>query len=224
MIIQADILDAFGALYLRICATVTRIAERYKILNLICFLVAFQPKQAEWADMMHRLSSRTAVPTGIIVTLQGLSPLSLPVRAAIVAPAVNVLWMVQSMAVFVATWARTIFTAAFACFQPDRANFKGVSTIKAHERPHFGLFRPCFNGCVLALWRTVKPATMFQAAYWLLEQFAAISTSDLDPLFRRGVLGGLSLVTLAHARHRAVLCFCGAIGFDIEGSSAGFAK
>jgi hypothetical protein len=153
-------LDTLCALYVSISSTVAGIAKRYEVSQNVCFLVAIKPEQAERLDVMNILPRRATSLARIAVALQRLASLCLPVRPAIISKP-QILRVVQSMAVRIAAWTRTIFTAAFALFQPTSANLEGLTAVKAIERLHFGCRRTRFDCGILAFWRTVLSTSMF---------------------------------------------------------------
>lgn len=154
------LLATFDPLYFCICATMTLATQCCKIFNHVRFFVALNSKPPKRLDVMNNLARAITMLTGVIVAFQCLAPLSLPVRAAIVACS-QVLRMVQAVPMFISTFARAVFTAALALFQPTHIHLKSSSAIKTHEGLGFGFRRARSDGSVLALTRAVLAATVF---------------------------------------------------------------
>lgn len=108
-------LAALHTLYFSISTAMTRLAERYKVCQVVCFLVTLHAEHSKRCDMVNALTNVTASLAGIVITFQRFTSLCCPVRPAIVIAAIDILRMVQAMPVFISTWARAIFTTSLRC-------------------------------------------------------------------------------------------------------------
>lgn len=169
-------LPALSSLNLGIGAAVAWIAECYEVAWVVSFFVSLQPKQAKRLDMMDALTGTTTTLTGVIIAFQRLAPLRLPVRPAILCATVDILRMIQAVAMCITTWARAVFTAAFTRFQNAFIYPEGSIAIKAGEVLHFSTRRARFERSILTLTRTVFTTTILYAGCPAVKLFAAVLT------------------------------------------------
>lgn len=210
-ITQADILDwaaaydgpltSFGALYLRIGAAMTRIAERSKVQQVIRFFVAFNPKQTKRADVVNGLPRTSTFLASIVISLQCFAALGLPVWAAIAAASVNILRVIQSVAMCITAGTRAIFATTLACFQNTFILPKLFAAVKTSERYRIGFRRTRLDGSILTSGRTVFPAPIFSARFGTLKRSAALFTYQINAGDWGNISRGLAFLSLPHTRN-----------------------
>jgi hypothetical protein len=158
---RASHLPTFGPLYLRIGATMARIAQGFEVADFVRLFVAVKAEQAKRLHVVNILTRTAASSAGIVITFQGFAPLGLPVRPALLLSfTIQVLRMVQAMSMLITTWARAVFTTALACFQNTFILPKLFAAVKASKMPNISGSWSYLHRSVLTRWRAVLTASV----------------------------------------------------------------
>lgn len=113
--------------------------------------------------------------TGALVPSNSFSALRLPARTMLFAcTSVYILWIINSSAMLVSTFAGAIFSCAFFAFQPTCWKSKFFITCNTGKFCYF--MGSAFNSFILALWRTIFSSSMFYSGFPSLERFTASRT------------------------------------------------
>lgn len=196
---------ALGPLNLGISSTMAGIAEGDEVWQLVRFFVAVKAEQAERLDVMNVGPRAGAVLAGVIIALQSLAPLCLPVRATVITEA-EVLRVVETVPVRVATFPRAVLSATLSLVQPALVYLESVAAVEADAIAHWRLFRARLLRRVLAFRRAVLTASMGKPTRFALKQIPAVGARQGHTTSEHTSIGGLSAQHRhTFARIRAVL-------------------
>lgn len=200
---------ALRPLIRRLCRPVAQGTERNEVVEVVGSQV--RREQAIRPNVVA-LQGLTEVPDAIRVSSEAMlagpfvSPLRLaflcrPIRAsAFLCPPVDVLGMVHTVPVTIATGATAILSFAFlGSAGVERERLITVETAETH-----GSMGAALNCRVLAFGRTMKPAPPFHSAGGLLKLLAAMFAFALDAVLGREKCARLPFIARSHAIFGAV--------------------